>query len=79
MESAGSNEDRVARARCEGVDTMGDAAVSEGVFEVSTGDSIFQSDVKFRARFAIGDEPHFGLWFAAEHGCKVAGRMDLNG
>lgn len=41
-------------------------AVGDRGFERFTGHAVLEADIKFRARIAIGDEPHLGFRFAIQ-------------
>lgn len=78
MESAGFDEEGIAFFRCDGMNVIRDRAIGDSLFEAFTGCAAFQADVEFGSGLGIGDEPHFGLRFAAELLGDGSGRMNLD-
>ena len=58
---------------------VGDGAGGDGGFEAGLIGKVLQADVELCARLAVGDVPHFGLWFATKLDRNICGRMDLDG
>ena len=79
VEPAGLDEKGIAGFGRDGMHEIGNRAVSNRLLEFFTGCTVFQSDVEFGTWEGICDEPHFGLWFAAELFGDGGGRVDLDG
>lgn len=58
---------------------IANCAVDDGLFKAATGHALFETDVEFRARCGICDEPHFGFGFAMHLFGEMCGGMDLDG
>ena len=57
---------------------FGDRAIGDRGFERLAGHAVFEADIKFCARIAIGDEPHFRFRFAVQRCGKRDWRMHLD-
>ncbi len=66
MEAAGGDEDRITGRGAHRMHAVGDRAICDCDFERLTGHAVFESDIKFCAGIAIGDEPHFRFRFAVQ-------------
>ncbi len=66
MEAAGGDEDRITGRWAHRMHAIGDRAIRDRGFERLTGHAVFESDIKFSAFVAIGDEPHFCFWFSVQ-------------
>jgi len=66
MEAAGSDEDRLTGRGTHRMHAIGDRAIRDRGFEILAGHAVFESDIKFSAFVAIGDEPHFCFRFAVQ-------------
>ena len=77
VDAAAGQEHRVARAHGNAMETFRHFAGPDFFLKFRARDTAFESDEQFRVRRGGGDEPHFGLRFAAEFGGFVRRRMDL--
>jgi len=78
VEATGRNENGLVFFWLDGVNLVGDAAVLQRGCEVLFGHAVFEADVEFGPRVAVGDIPHFCLSVAAEFFGHFDRRMDLN-
>ena len=79
MEAARGDEDRITGRGAHRMHAIGNRAIGDRGFERLTGHAVFESDIKFRAGIAIGDEPHFRFRFAVQRCGKRDWRMHLDG
>ena len=78
VEAAGGNEDRVTGLGAYRMHAVGDRAVGDGRFKIFAGHAVFETDIKFRAFVAIGDEPHFRFRLAIQRCGKRDGWVHLD-
>ena len=79
MEPAGFDEKEIALFWGDGMNKILDRSFGDGLFELFTRRSAFQSDVELGPRQGIGDIPHLGFRFAAKFFRDACWGMDLNG
>jgi len=78
MEAAGGDEDRITGRGTHRMHAIGNRTIGDRRFERLTGHAVFESDIKFSARVAIGDVPHFCFRFTVQRCGKRDWRMHLD-